>query len=107
MKSNKPNAPIESLILRIRGQKIILDRDLAALYGVTTVRFNQAVKRNKSRFPEDFYFQLTSDELSTLISQNVISNRGRGGVRKLPWAFTEHGAIIPALRCGAKGRHHS
>jgi hypothetical protein len=87
---------VENRILTLRDQKIILDRDLAPLYGVTTVRFNQAVKRNQSRFPEDFRFQLTPMELSALISQNVISNRGRGGVRKLPWAFTEHGAIMAA-----------
>jgi hypothetical protein len=88
---------VESRILSLRGQKVILDRDLASLYGITTVRFNQAVKRNKSRFPEDFCFQLTREELSALISQNVISKTtGRGGIRKLPWAFTEHGAIMAA-----------
>jgi hypothetical protein len=87
---------VEEFIITIRGQKIILDRDLAALYEISTVRFNQAVKRNRSRFPGDFSFQLTHEEFSSLISQNVISNRGRGGVRKLPWAFTEHGAIMAA-----------
>ncbi len=87
---------VEDLIFVVRGQKVILDRDLAALYGVITVRFNQAVKRNRNRFPEDFCFQLTREELSGLISQNVISNRGRGGVRKIPWVFTEHGAIMAA-----------
>jgi hypothetical protein len=87
---------VENKIYSLRGQKVILDRDLAALYRITTVRFNQAVKRNQSRFPGDFCFQLTREELSALISQNVISNSGRGGVRKLPWAFTEHGAIMAA-----------
>jgi hypothetical protein len=96
MKNNKRTTPIESLILRIRGQKVILDRNLAALYEVPTFRFNEAVKRNHSRFPEDFLFQLTPEEFTNLISQNAISSRGHGGIRKLPWAFTEHGAIMAA-----------
>ena len=96
MKPIKTTVYVESLIQLVRGQKVILDRDLAALYGITTVRFNQAVKRNRSRFPGDFSFQLTHEELSALISQNVISNHGRGGVRKHPWVFTEHGAIMAA-----------
>lgn len=87
---------IELLILTIRGQKIILDRDLAALYGVPTFRFNEAVKRNRRRFPDDFAFQLTRQELTDLISHIAISSPGHGGIRKLPWAFTEHGAVMAA-----------
>lgn len=78
---------IKSRILAIRGQKVILDRDLAALYGVPTSRFNEAVKRNRRRFPEDFAFQLTRQELTDLISQTAISSSGHGGIRKLPWAL--------------------
>lgn len=87
---------IELLILTIRGQKVILDRDLAALYGVPTFRFNEAVKRNRRRFPDDFAFQLTRQELTDLISHIAISSSGHGGIRKLPWAFTEHGAVMAA-----------
>jgi hypothetical protein len=75
---------------------VILDRDLAELYGVPTFRFNEAVKRNRGRFPEDFAFQLTREELADLISQNAISSSGHGGLRKLPWVFTEHGALMAA-----------
>lgn len=79
----------------IRGQKVMLDRDLATLYGVATGNLNLAVKRNKDRFPEDFMFQLTKDELESLILQNAISkNPGRGGVRKMPYAFTEQGVSM-------------
>jgi hypothetical protein len=84
------------MIRTIRSQKIILDRDLAVLYGIPTFRFNEAVKRNRDRFPEDFRFQLTREEFRILISQTAISNQGRGGIRKLPWAFTEHGALMAA-----------
>ncbi len=87
---------IESRILTIRGLKVILDRDLAALYGVQTSRFNEAVKRNRRRFPDDFAFQLTRQELANLISQFAISSLGHGGIRKLPWVFTEHGAVMAA-----------
>lgn len=87
---------VEDRIHTIRGQKVILDRDLAALYGVPTFRFNEAVKRNHRRFPDDFAFQLTRQELADLISQNAISSSGHGGVRKLAWAFTEHGAVMAA-----------
>ncbi|PWB80601.1 MAG: DNA-binding protein [Candidatus Methylomirabilota bacterium] len=87
---------IELRILTIRGQKVILDRDLAALYGVPTFRFNEAVKRNRKRFPDDFAFQLTRQELTDLISHIAISSSRHGGVRKLPWAFTEHGAVMAA-----------
>ena len=92
----KPKKPIESLILNVRGQKVILDNDLAELYGVTTKRFNEQVKRNAGRFPEDFMFQLEAQELTLLRSQIATSNVGRGGRRYAPYAFTEHGAIQAA-----------
>jgi hypothetical protein len=87
---------IESLILTIRGQKVMLDSDLARIYGVSTMRLNEQVKRNRERFPVDFAFQLTQQEFAALISQIAISKEGRGGRRKLPWVFTEHGAIMLA-----------
>lgn len=83
-------------IHEVRGMKVMLDRDLAVLYGVPTFRFNEAIKRNRMRFPQDFAFQVDCEEFARLISQNAISNAGRGGVRKLPWVFTEHGAIMAA-----------
>ena len=90
---------IQSKIYEVRGQKVMLDRDLAELYNVTTSNLNKAVKRNIRRFPDDFMFQLTKaefDELKTnLIFQNGISNWG--GTRKLPYAFTEQG---PAMLSG-------
>ncbi|MHB9134581.1 MAG: ORF6N domain-containing protein [Armatimonadota bacterium] len=91
--------PIEQIagtILQIRGQKVILDADLARLYGVSTSQFNQAVKRNFARFPEDFMFHFTQEEDEILKSQNVISSGGHGGRRKIPHAFTEHGAVMAA-----------
>jgi ORF6N domain len=75
---------------------VILDSELAAIYGVSTGRFNEAVKRNIGRFPQDFMLRLTRAEHTALISQIATSNSGRGGRRKLPWAFTEHGAIQAA-----------
>jgi hypothetical protein len=87
---------ITALILVIRGKRVILDRDLAALYGVPTFRFNEAVKRNRNRFPEDFMFQLTRDEAASLTSQFAMSKAGRGGRRTLPYAFTEHGTVMAA-----------
>ena len=79
----------------IRGIKVMLDKDLADIYGVETLRLNEAVKRNVTRFPSDFMFQLTPDEFKSLISQNAISkNKGRGGTRKLPYAFTEQGLAM-------------
>jgi hypothetical protein len=83
----------------IRGQKVMLDRDLAELYGVPTKRFNEQVKRNLARFPADFMFQLTEEEFSALRSHFATSNETpakRGGRRYLPYAFTEHGAIMAA-----------
>ena len=91
-----PQRAIESSIIEIRGSKVILDTDLAAIYGVQTFRFNEAVKRNRDRFPEDFMFQLTKEEVTSLISQNAMSKHGRGGRRTLPYAFTEHGAVMAA-----------
>lgn len=83
---------VATKILVIRGKKVMLDRDLAELYGVSTGVLNQAVKRNIGRFPEDFMFQLTKDEFSSLISHFVISKRG--GTRKLPYVFTEQGVAM-------------
>ena len=86
---------IESAILFIRGHKVMLDRDLAALYGVTTFNLNKAVKRNTDRFPEDFMFQLTAEEASTLRFQIGMSKgKGRGGRRYLPYVFTEQGVAM-------------
>jgi len=88
---------IRSLIRTIRGQKVILDSDLARIFGVPTFRFNQAVRRNQERFPTDFLFQLTAEEFKALRSQIVILKKGRGQHRKfLPYAFTEHGAVMSA-----------
>ena len=85
---------IESLVHVVRGQRVMLDSDLARLYGVTTAALNQAVGRNADRFPSDFAYQLTQQEFTGLISQTVMSKVGRGGRRKLPWAFTEHGVAM-------------
>ena len=85
---------IEQAIKIIRGQRVLLDSDLARLYGVTTAALNQAVQRNHERFPDDFAYQLTPQEFKDLMSQIVISKAGRGGVRKRPWAFTEHGVAM-------------
>src|SRR5712692_4756689 len=85
---------IEQAILLVRGQRVMVDVDLAKLYGVTTMALNQAVKRNADRFPSDFVFRLTQQELMNLISQNVISRSGWGGRRSLPWLFTEHGVAM-------------
>ena len=90
-----PLERIEGLILVIRGQKVMLDEDLAALYGVETKVLNQAVKRNIDRFPDDFMFQLTREEHDILRSQNVTSKpTGRGGRRTPPYAFTEQGVAM-------------
>ncbi len=87
-----PDEAVISKIYLIRNQKVMLDRDLAELYGVETRVLNQAVKRNESRFPSDFMFQLDEQELKNLISQIVTSSWG--GHRKLPFAFTEHGVLM-------------
>lgn len=89
--------PVERItqsILILRGYKVLLDADLAALYGVETGVLIQAVKRNRDRFPEDFMFQLTAEEWAALRSQFVISNDGRGGRRYAPYAFTEQGVAM-------------
>lgn len=104
---------VERLIIALRGQKVILDSDLAALYGVTTKRLNEQFRRNRKRFPEDFAFQLTAEEVAHLRSQIATSgeddqgkalnwsqfatssSRHRGKVYR-PWAFTEHGALQAA-----------
>jgi hypothetical protein len=87
---------VENQIVLIREQKVLLDSDLAALYGVEVRALIQAVKRNKKRFPSDFFFQLTAEENEALRSQTVISKSSRGGRRYAPYAFTEHGAIMAA-----------
>jgi hypothetical protein len=94
----------EPIILTIRGQKVVLDMELARIYGVTTKVFNQAVKRNKKKFPTDFMFQLTAEEYEGLRSQFAISNRSQfvtgsqrhRNPRYVPYAFTEHGAVMAA-----------
>lgn len=91
-----PTEHVESAIFLIRGEKVILDSDLAALYGVSTARLNQQVNRNLDRFPSDFMFRLSKEEFKDLMLQNATSKKGRGGRRKLPYAFTEHGAIMAA-----------
>jgi hypothetical protein len=91
----KPKKPIESLILNLRGQKVILDADLAELYDVPTKVFNQAVKRNRSRFPEDFMFPLSRPEFENWRSHFVISNpEAKMGLRRRPYAFTEQGVAM-------------
>jgi len=92
----QPVVLVESRILFLRHQRIILDADLAELYGVPVRQLNQQIKRNQERFPPDFVFQLTAKELGLLRSQFVISKAQRGGRRYLPHAFTEHGAIMAA-----------
>jgi len=90
-----PAGSIASVIRFLRGQRIILDADLAVLYGVETRALNQAVKRNRERFPEAFMFQITAKEQDAMRSQIVIS-KGKGGRRFRPFAFTEHGALMAA-----------
>ena len=87
-----PETTILERIHLLRGQKVMLDQDLAALYGIETKAFNQAVKRNIERFPEDFMFELTHEEFEHLRSQNVTSSWG--GRRYLPKAFTEQGVAM-------------
>jgi len=87
--------PLESLIRTIRGKKVLLDSDLAAIYGVQTKRLNEQVKRNAVRFPQDFCFQLEREEEAGLRSQ-IATSKGRGGRTYLPYAFTEHGALMAA-----------
>lgn len=95
-----PNEQISRAIVTVAGQRVILDRELAAIYGVRTKRFNEQVKRNIARFPSDFMFQLSHEETMLLRSQIATSKElrkdGRGGARYRPFAFTEHGAIQAA-----------
>ncbi len=85
---------IQQMVHVVRGQRVMLDFDLAQLYGVPTSSLNQAVQRNLDRFPDDFAFPLTQQEFTNLMSQIVISSSGHGGRRKLPRAFTEHGVAM-------------
>jgi predicted Zn-dependent peptidase len=85
---------IERRIRLIRGQRVMLDADLAEIYQVTTGNLNLAVRRNKSRFPPDFMFQLTKEEFSSLLLQTARAKTSRGGRHTLPYAFTEHGVAM-------------
>jgi hypothetical protein len=85
---------IAKRIFEIRGQRVMLDADLAGMYGAETGALIQAVKRNPERFPADLMFQLSTPEWESLKSQIVTSNKGRGGRRSAPYAFTEHGALM-------------
>lgn len=89
---------IEQRIVLIRSHKVLLDADLAALYGVPTKRLNEQIRRNRERFPTDFMFQVSADEFEALRSQFATSKiaPGRGGRRYRPYAFTEHGALMAA-----------
>jgi len=93
---------VESRILILRHQRVILDSELAELYGVTAKQLNQQVKRNRDRFPTDFVFQLTAKEDRILRSQIVTSSNKHGGRRYPPYAFTEHGAIMAATVLNSK-----
>jgi hypothetical protein len=98
MKTMKLHKPLESLILTVRGRKVLMDADLAEIYGVPTKVFNQAVKRNQDRFPRDFCFRLTQVEVKAMLrsrSQFVTMKRGQN-VKYRPHVFTEHGAIMAA-----------
>jgi ORF6N domain-containing protein len=102
MTTNKDAAlvPVDHIaqsILVLRGHRVLLDSELAALYGATTKRFNEQVKRNLARFPADFMFQLTPEDLAGLRSHFATSKPSRGGRRYAPYAFTEHGAIMAAM----------
>ena len=88
-------AKIERRIYSIRGVRVILDTDLAVLYGVSTKRLNEQFRRNRKRFPDDFAFQLTPEETAALRSQ-IATSSSHGGRRYRPWAFTEHGALQAA-----------
>jgi hypothetical protein len=98
--SSEITKQLSARIVTVRGRRVIVDSDLAALYGVTTVRFNEAIKRNQDRFPDDFVFTLTNQEVAILISQIAISSLragAHGGRRKATRVFTEHGAIMAAM----------
>jgi len=93
---------VDSKILVLRDQKVILDAELAALYGVSVKRLNEQIKRNAKRFPADFLFRLSPAEYQNLRSQNATSSSSHGGRRYLPHAFTEHGAIMAATVLNSK-----
>jgi ORF6N domain len=93
---------LEKVIYGVRGQKVMLHADLASVYGVTTARLNQQVKRNQERFLTDFVSQLTSPKYESLMLQTATSKTGRGGCRKPPYAFTEHGAIMASMVLNAE-----
>lgn len=96
-RATPPVQGIQSKILLVRGHKVLLDADLAAVYGVETRALNQAVKRNPGRFPPDFMFRLSPKELENWRSQSVTSNpRAKMSLRRAPLAFTEHGALMAA-----------
>ena len=104
MSSHRRIANLESAIHLIRGHRVMLDSDLAAIYGVNAKRLNEQLKRNRPRFPDDFAFQLTVQEFTNLKSQiatsslrsQFVTSSSHGGKRKLPWVFTEHGALMLA-----------
>jgi hypothetical protein len=97
-----PAFAVESRILFLRHQRVILDSDIAELYGVPVKRLNEQVKRNQERFPSDFMFQLSRKEHESLRSQIATSKKGRGGSRYTPHVFTEHGAIMAATVLNSK-----
>ena len=101
--------PVDAIAKRItfiRGQRVIIDADLAQLYGVSTSALNQAVKRNRARFPDDFMFQLSGEEFDYWKSQIVISNsRAKMGLRKVPYAFTEHGGQRAQFPASDRRKH--
>ncbi|MBT5901356.1 MAG: ORF6N domain-containing protein [Opitutaceae bacterium] len=96
--SDQPAPPIYT----VRKQQVVIDRDLAQLYGVTTGRLNEAVRRNAERFPEEFCFQLKQQEVAYLKSQNAFSSSSHGGRRTKPNVFTEHGALMAATMLKSK-----
>ena len=102
---------IKSKIFTIRSKQVMIDRDLAELYGVETRRLNEAVKRNIKRFPDSFMFQLTKSELANWMSQIATSNSEKMGLRKMPYAFTEQGvsmlsAVLSSERAIQAGLSH-
>jgi len=104
MTSPREMQTVENAIHLVHGQRVMLDSDLAAIYGVTTKRLNQQVRRNETRFPHDFAFQLTAEEFADLRSQiatsslkSQFSTSKKGGLRYRPWVFTEHGALASVL----------
>jgi len=99
-----PMERIEERIFTVRGQRVMLDSDLAAVYGVLTRNLNKAVKRNRDRFPDDFVFLLTRQEVANLKFQIGTSSLEHGGRRKPMWAFTEHGAVAALYECRGSQR---